>query len=144
MKKANNDKSKKVGKKPVHKETKRNKELRYTPKGRIYLSATFNNTLITVTDEQGRTICWGSCGKSGFSGTRKSTPYAATTAIESVLNDAQNKHGLAEVAVYIKGAGPGRDSLLRVLRNSKLEVSKLVDVTPIPHDGIRPKKRRRV
>lgn len=144
MKKENNKKTNSSEKRRLNKQNKKNKEARHIPKGRIYLKATFNNTLITVTDEQGRAVCWGSCGKSGFSGTRKSTPYAATTTIESVLNEAQNRHGLAEVAVYIKGAGPGRDSLLRVLRNSRLEVSKLVDLTPIPHDGIRPKKRRRV
>ncbi len=120
------------------------KEARYTPRGRIYLTATFNNTLITVTDDKGGTICWNSAGKAGFSGTRKSTPFAATSTIEQVLRKAIDEHGLSEVSVYVKGAGPGRDSLLRVLRNSQLEVSKLVDMTPIPHDGIRPKKKRRV
>jgi len=117
---------------------------KYIPKGRVYLTATFNNTLISVTDDSGRVIHWGSCGKMGYSGTRKSTPFAATSTIEKTLKDAKEMYGLVEVAVYIKGAGPGRDSLLRVLRNFDLEVSKLVDVTPVPHDGIRPKKRRRV
>jgi small subunit ribosomal protein S11 len=117
---------------------------KYIPKGRVYLTATFNNTLISVTDDNGRVIHWGSCGKMGYSGTRKSTPFAATSTIEKTLKDAKEMYGLVEVAVYIKGAGPGRDSLLRVLRNFDLEVSKLVDVTPVPHDGIRPKKRRRV
>jgi len=117
---------------------------KYIPKGRVYLTATFNNTLISVTDDNGGVIHWGSCGKMGYSGTRKSTPFAATSTIEKTLKDAKEMYGLVEVAVYIKGAGPGRDSLLRVLRNFDLEVSKLVDVTPVPHDGIRPKKRRRV
>lgn len=121
-----------------------NKQQRYIPKGRVYLTATFNNTLISVTDDKGNVIHWGSCGKMGYSGTRKSTPFAATSTIEKTLKDAKDKVGLTEVAVYIKGAGPGRDSLLRVLRNSDLEISKLVDLTPVPHDGIRPKKRRRV
>jgi small subunit ribosomal protein S11 len=120
------------------------KHIRYSTRGRIYVVATFNNTLITVTDDHGQTLCWGSCGKSGFSGTRKSTPFAATSAIEAVLRKAQEVHGLMEAGVYLKGAGPGRDSLLRVLRNSPIDVTKLVDMTPIPHDGIRPKKRRRV
>lgn len=129
------------------KNNNRNKEVkktRYIPKGRIYLTATFNNTMISITDDQGKVIHWNSCGKMGFSGTRKSTPYAATSTIEEVLNKAKDSSGLAEVSVYIKGAGPGRDSLLRVLRNSDLEINKLVDMTPVPHDGIRPKKRRRV
>jgi len=117
---------------------------KYIPKGRVYLTATFNNTLISVTDDNGGVIHWGSCGKMGYSGTRKSTPFAATSTIEKTLKYAKEMYGLVEVAVYIKGAGPGRDSLLRVLRNFDLEVSKLVDVTPVPHDGIRPKKRRRV
>lgn len=127
----------------VEKKTEK-KNTRYSAKGRIYLVATFNNTLITVTDDHGQTLCWGSCGKSGFSGTRKSTPFAATSAIESVLKKAQGEHGLMEAAVYIRGAGPGRDALLRVLRNSQIDITKLVDMTPVPHDGIRPKKRRRV
>ena len=129
--------TKKVIKKTVEKQEK------YIPKGRVYLTATFNNTLISVTDDRGKVIHWNSCGKMGFSGTRKSTPYAATSAIEQVLKEAKDIYGLSEVSVYIKGAGPGRDSLLRVLRNSDLEINKLVDMTPVPHDGIRPKKRRR-
>lgn len=124
--------------------TKESKQVKYIPKGRIYLTATFNNTMISITDDQGKVIHWNSCGKMGFSGTRKSTPYAATSTIEKVLKDAKDSSGLAEVSVYIKGAGPGRDSLLRVLRNSDFDISKLVDMTPVPHDGIRPKKRRRV
>ncbi len=125
--------------KPVEK-----KQARYIPKGRIYLTATFNNTMISITDDKGQVLHWNSCGKMGFSGTRKSTPYAATSTIEQVLREAKEASGLAEVSVYIKGAGPGRDSLLRVLRNTDFEINKLVDLTPVPHDGIRPKKRRRV
>lgn len=120
------------------------KQVKYIPKGRIYLTATFNNTMISITDDKGQVITWNSCGKMGFSGTRKSTPYAATSTIEEVLKQAKDSSGLTEVSVYIKGAGPGRDSLLRVLRNSDFEINKLVDLTPVPHDGIRPKKRRRV
>lgn len=121
-----------------------NKTVRYSAKGKIYVLASFNNTLVTIADEQGKTLCWSSAGKSGFSGTRKSTPFAATSAITNAVTEAIQKHGLNEVAVYIKGAGPGREALMRFLRTTSLEVNKLVDATPIPHDGIRPKKRRRV
>ena len=119
------------------------KQIRYAATGRVYVTSTFNNTIVTVTDEIGKTLVWGSCGASGFSGTRKSTPFAATTAIEKTLNEAMQTYGLKTAAIYICGIGPGRDSLLRVLRNSSLDVSKIVDRTPVPHDGIRPRKKRR-
>lgn len=111
--------------------------------GRICLTATFNNTLISVTDDQGNVICWGSTGSVGFKGSRKSTPFAATTAIEKVINQAKIL-GLQRVRVYIKGPGPGRDAVLRVLRSSNLKITMIADVTPMPHNGCRPKKRRRV
>jgi len=126
------------------KNSPKKKQLKYTPKGRVYLSATFNNTIISITDDKGHVLHWNSCGKMGFSGTRKSTPHAATSTIEQILKEAKEASGLSEISVYIKGAGPGRDSLLRVLRNADFEITKLVDLTPVPHDGIRPKKRRRV
>lgn len=119
------------------------KTVRYASVGRLYITATFNNTIVTVTDEQGKTLCWGACGAAGFSGTRKSTPFAATAAIEQTLKHASETHGVKVVSVYIKGIGPGRDAVLRVLRNSALDINKLVDMTPVPHDGIRPRKRRR-
>jgi len=112
-------------------------------KGRMYVVATFNNTLVTFTDEQGNVVAASSTGMAGFSGSRKSTPYAATTAIEKVLNLARER-GLKQVEVYIKGPGAGRDAVLRVLRNSGLKIALLADVTPIPHNGSRPKKQRRV
>lgn len=111
-------------------------------KGKMYVTATFNNTLVTVTDETGGAVAWGSTGKAGFKGSRKSTPYAATTAVEQVLNDVKN-FGLKELEVYIKGPGPGRDAALRVLRNSGVKITLIADVTPIPHNGSRPRKRRR-
>ena len=111
-------------------------------KGRIYILTTFNNTLITITDTQGNTICWGSTGMSGFKGSRKSTPYAATMAVDQVLKKAK-MYGLSEVEVFIKGPGSGRDAALKILRNSGLRISLIADVTPIPHNGCRPKKRRR-
>ena len=112
-------------------------------KGRIYVVATFNNTLVTVTDDQGNVMVSGTTGMAGFSGSRKSTPYAATMAIERVLNLARER-GLKQVGVYIKGPGAGRDAVLRVLRNSGLKIALLADVTPMPHNGTRPKKQRRV
>jgi len=112
--------------------------------GKIYISASFNNTLITITDKDGKVIRWGSAGASGFKGTRKSTPFAATTAVEKVISEAKEKFGLSEVEIYVKGPGPGRDAALRVIKASKLKISLIADVTPIPHNGPRPKKKRRV
>jgi small subunit ribosomal protein S11 len=111
--------------------------------GRLYIKATFNNTIVTITDDKGNVISWNTTGKTGFKGARKSTPYAATTTIEAAVNEAKTK-GLNSVAVFIKGPGPGRDAVLRVLRNSQLEIISIADVTPIPHNGCRPKKPRRV
>lgn len=109
--------------------------------GRIYIVATFNNTLVTVTDEAGATICWNSTGKVGFKGSRKSTPYAATQAITAAIETAKGK-GLREASVFIKGPGPGRDAALRVLRAAGIRVKELSDVTPVPHNGTRAKKPR--
>lgn len=110
-------------------------------KGNFYITATFNNTIATVTDEQGNTVCWSSTGKAGFSGSRKSTPYAATVAIESVLEEAE-QHGVKELKVFIKGPGPGRDAVLRVLKNSNFRIGLIADVTPIAHNGTRPRKKK--
>lgn len=112
-------------------------------KGKVYIYASFNNTLVTVTDEVGQVVGWGSSGKSGFKGTRKATPYAATMAVESVLKDAKDKSGITEVEIYIKGPGPGRDAALRAIRAAGIKISLIADVTPTPYDGPRPKKRRR-
>lgn len=110
-------------------------------KGRIYVQATFNNTIVTVTDENGNTVCWGSTGNSGFSGSRKSTPYAATVSVEKAVGKAK-EFGMRYVDVYIKGPGPGRDSVLRVLRSSGMQITMIADVTPIPHNGTKPRKLR--
>lgn len=123
---------------------KKKKTNRSVEKGKIYITATFNNTMITVTDEKGLPFLVGSCGMHGFSGTRKSTPYAATITTESTLKKAMSDFGLREAVVYIKGIGPGREASLRVLRGLNIEISKIVDVTPIPHNGVRPPKIRRV
>ena len=112
-------------------------------KGKIYITATFNNTLVTLTDEGGNTLFWGSSGLVGFKGARRATPYAATTAVETVARKAMDG-GMREVAVYIKGPGAGRDASLRALKSVGLGISLIADVTPIPHNGVRPKKKRRV
>ncbi len=111
---------------------------------KVYISASFNNTLVTVTDEAGATLAWGSSGNSGFKGTRKSTPYAATTATEKVIKKAKDEHGVKEVEVYVKGPGPGRDAALRAIRATGIKISLIADITPIPHNGPRPPKKRRV
>jgi small subunit ribosomal protein S11 len=112
--------------------------------GKIYISASFNNTLITVTDQSGAVIAWGSSGSSGFKGTRKSTPFAATTAVDKVVRKAKDEFGLKEVEIYVKGPGAGRDAALRAIRSAGIKISLIADVTPIPHNGPRPKKKRRV
>lgn len=112
--------------------------------GKIYISASFNNTLITVTDREGGVLTWGSAGSSGFKGTRKSTPFAATTAVERTIKEARDKFGLKEAEVYVKGPGSGRDASLRAIRAAGLKIALIADVTPIPYNGPRPKKKRRV
>lgn len=112
--------------------------------GRVYISASFNNTLVTVTDEEGRTLAWGSSGAAGFKGTRKSTPFAATTAVEKVIKKVKEDNGIKEVEIYVKGPGPGRDAALRAVRAGGVKISLIADVTPMPHNGPRPKKKRRV
>lgn len=112
--------------------------------GKIYISASFNNTLVTITDEAGNVLSWGSAGLSGFKGTRKSTPYAATTAVDQAVREAKTKFGLKEVEVYVKGPGPGRDASLRAIRGAGLKIALIADITSIPHNGPRPKKKRRV
>ena len=112
--------------------------------GKVYISASFNNTLVTVTDEAGGTLAWGSSGSAGFKGTRKSTPFAATTAVEKVLKKAKEEYGVKEVEIYVKGPGTGRDAALRAIRSAGVKISLIADMTPIPHNGPRPKKKRRV
>ena len=112
--------------------------------GKVYISASFNNTLVTITDELGATIAWGSSGNAGFKGTRKATPFAATTAVEQVIKKAKDVRGIKEVEVYLKGPGSGRDAALRALKAAGLKMNLIADVTPIPHNGTRPSKKRRV
>jgi small subunit ribosomal protein S11 len=112
--------------------------------GRIYVSASFNNTLVTITNPKGDVLAWGSSGASGFKGTRRATPYAATTAVEKVLAKAKTENGVDEVEIYVKGPGPGRDAALRAIRAAGVKIALIADVTPVPHNGPRPKKKRRV
>jgi small subunit ribosomal protein S11 len=111
--------------------------------GIVHIQATFNNTLVTITDMQGNPICWYSAGRAGFKGSRKSTSYAAQQVAQRAANEAK-AHGLREVEVRVKGPGSGRESAIRALQAVGLEITTIKDVTPIPHNGCRPKKRRRV
>jgi small subunit ribosomal protein S11 len=117
--------------------------MKQVAKAKVYITATFNNTLATFTDMKGNTICWGSAGATGFKGARKSTPYAATMTVENASKRALQA-GVKEVEVYVKGPGIGRDAALRSLRAAGFRMSLIADVTPIPHNGPRPRKRRRV
>lgn len=117
--------------------------LKISEKGRVYVAATFNNTLVTITNEKGETVAWSSAGAAGFKGTRKSTPFAATTAVENVAKKAIEK-GIRSVDVFIKGPGSGRDAALRAIKSAGLSISMIADITPIPHNGPRANKKRRI
>jgi len=119
------------------------REKRNIPRGQAHIQATFNNTIITITDLQGNTVCWSSAGTAGFKGSRKSTPYAAQLAGQQAARWAQD-NGMREIDVFIKGPGPGREAAIRSLQGAGLIVTSITDVTPIPHNGCRPPKRRRV
>jgi small subunit ribosomal protein S11 len=121
----------------------RRKERKNITSGIVHVSATFNNTMITITDVQGNAISWASAGKMGFKGSRKSTPYAAQMAAESAGRGAM-EHGMKTVEVEVSGPGSGRESALRALQSCGLQVTAIRDVTPIPHNGVRPPKWRRV
>lgn len=111
--------------------------------GKIYISATFNNTLVTITNDKGETVAWSSSGAKGFKGARKSTPYAAGLAVEDAAKKAIEQ-GLKAVDVFVKGPGSGRDSALRAIKSAGLSINLIADITPIPHNGPRAKKKRRV
>ena len=130
-----------TGKRPARRGGK--KERRSVPYGRVCIQATFNNTIITFSDTQGNTVAWGSAGSSGFKGSRKSTPYAAQVAAQSTARAAMDA-GMREVEVLIQGPGPGRESAIRALQAAGLRVRSIADKTPIPHNGCRPPKKRRV
>jgi len=119
------------------------RERKNIERGQAHISSTFNNTMVTLTDMQGNVIAWASAGQLGFKGSRKSTPFAAQQAAEEAAKKAM-EHGLKTVEVYVKGPGSGREAAIRSLQAAGLEVSLIKDVTPIPHNGCRPPKRRRV
>lgn len=130
----------KVTKKAV---TKRRRERKNIEKGAAHIHSSFNNTIVTLTDTNGNALAWASAGEMGFRGSRKSTPYAAQTAAETAAKAAM-EHGLKTVEVFVKGPGQGRESAIRALQTAGLEIVSIKDVTPIPHNGCRPPKRRRV
>jgi len=113
------------------------------PVGHVHIQASFNNTIITITDPTGNTISWGSAGTAGFKGSRKSTPYAAALAADGAARRAM-EHGMRQIEVFVKGPGAGREQAIRSLQAAGLEVTAITDMTPIPHNGCRPPKRRRV
>jgi|EP01037_Dinobryon_pediforme_P048782 small subunit ribosomal protein S11 len=121
----------------------RRRERKNISSGVAHVNSTFNNTMITITDAQGNTIAWASAGSNGFKGSRKSTPFAAQVAAEEAARKAQ-EHGMRTVEVEVRGPGSGRESALRALQASGFLVTSIRDVTPIPHNGCRPRKRRRV
>ena len=122
---------------------KKRRERKNVEKGAAHICSTFNNTLITITDTHGNTISWASAGELGFKGSRKSTPFAAQSASETAAKAAM-EHGLKSVEVYVKGPGAGRESAIRALETVGLQITMIKDVTPVPHNGCRPPKRRRV
>ena len=122
---------------------KKRRERKNIEKGQVHIRATFNNTIVTVTDVQGNTISWASAGELGFKGSRKSTPFAAQSASETAAKAAV-EHGLKSVEVYVRGPGQGRESAIRALETVGLTITMIKDVTPVPHNGCRPPKRRRV
>ncbi|NOY99617.1 MAG: 30S ribosomal protein S11 [Chloroflexi bacterium] len=111
--------------------------------GQVHIFASFNNTIITVTDMQGNTVAWGSAGSAGFKGSRKSTPFAARLAAEQAIKAAQSL-GIQEVDIFVKGPGPGRENAIRAIQALGVKVRSIADVTPVPHNGCRPPKKRRV
>jgi small subunit ribosomal protein S11 len=121
----------------------RRKEKKNVPSGHVHIQATFNNTIVTITDLAGATVAWGSAGTAGFKGSRKSTPYAAALAADGAAKRAM-EHGMRQIEVFVKGPGSGREQAIRSLQAAGLEVSAITDVTPLPHNGCRAPKRRRV
>ena len=123
--------------------TRKRKERKNVEKGQAHIHSSFNNTIVTITDVQGNTLSWASSGGLGFKGSRKSTPFASQMAAETAAKAAM-EHGLKTVEVFVKGPGSGREAAIRALQTAGLEISMIKDVTPIPHNGCRPPKRRRV
>ena len=133
-----------MAKQNAKKVIKRRKERKNIEKGAAHIRSSFNNTMVTITDTNGNALSWASSGGLGFRGSRKSTPYAAQMAAETAAKAAIERCGLKTVEVYVKGPGQGREAAIRALQSAGLEVTMIKDVTPIPHNGCRPPKRRRV
>ncbi|MBE2220335.1 MAG: 30S ribosomal protein S11 [Anaerolineae bacterium] len=121
----------------------RKKIKKMVPQGQAHIFATFNNTIVTITDMNGNTVSWGSAGSAGFKGSRKSTPFAARLASQNAAKVAQ-EHGMQEMEIIVKGPGPGRENAIRALQASGIRVTSIRDITPVPHNGCRPPKKRRV
>jgi small subunit ribosomal protein S11 len=121
----------------------RRKDRKNVPQGHVHIQASFNNTIVTITDTTGNVVSWGSAGLVGFKGSRKSTPYAAAQTADIAAKRAM-EHGMRQIEVFVKGPGGGREQAIRSLQTAGLEVTAITDVTPIPHNGCRPPKRRRV
>lgn len=121
----------------------RRRERKQVPRGNAFIQSTFNNTMVTITDPEGNVLAWSSAGVAGFKGSRKSTPFAASQAADDVAKKAM-EHGVRSVDVYVKGPGSGREAAIRQLQTSGLNIAAIIDVTPIPHNGCRPPKKRRV
>lgn len=125
------------------KKNKKTRKVNVEPKGRAYIQASFNNVIVTLTNLKGEVVSWGSAGKAGFRGSKKNTPYAAQIAAKSAAQDALDA-GMRSVEVFVKGPGAGREAAIREIDATGIKVTKIVDVTPIPHNGCRPPKKRRV
>lgn len=115
------------------------KQPRNVAKGRMYVTATFNSTLVSITDDKGDVLCWSSTGESGFTGSRKSTPYAATITIENAINKSK-QYGIKELDLYLKGPGPARDVALRIIKAQRIKLGMIADLTPLPHNGTKARK----
>ena len=125
------------------KQAKNPSKLAKIPHGKAYVTASFNNTIVTITDPSGNAIVWGTAGGSGFKGARKATPYAASSAVDGVAKKVKER-GMGSIEVYVKGPGPGRDAAIRAFKAAGLDITAIADLTPIPHNGPRATKRRRV
>ena len=126
------------------KKTRRRKKVkRNIEKGQAHIKSTFNNTIISITDEEGKVVAWSSAGKVGYKGSRKSTPFAAQLAAENAAEEAKGM-GMKEIEIFVKGPGSGRESAIRTLQSAGLNITLIKDITPIPHNGCRPPKRRRI
>ncbi|MFW6273906.1 MAG: 30S ribosomal protein S11 [Halanaerobium sp.] len=125
------------------KSRRRKKVKRNIEKGQAHIKSTFNNTIISITDEEGKVVAWSSAGKVGYKGSRKSTPFAAQLAAENAADEAKEM-GMKEIEIFVKGPGSGRESAIRTLQSAGLNITLIKDITPIPHNGCRPPKRRRI